>query len=412
MLSPYRVLDLTNERGLLAGQILADLGADVIQVEPPAGSPARRLGPFAGGTQDDEYSLYWWAYTRNKRGISCDLEQPAGQALLRRLVEGADFLIESDRPGEMAARRLGYEELSAINPRLVYVSISGFGHEGPKAGYADSDLVLLAAGGPLALSGNPGRSPLRVSVAQAYHHAAGEAADGALIAHHERRRSGRGQHVDVSAQQAVANATMSLILARSINSDESGRQGGGMAFGAVRAQIIWTATDGHVSLTLGFGPAIGPFTRRLMEWICEEGGCDEATRDKDWIGYIDLLRSGAEPPSEWERVTELVATFMADKTKAELFTEARMRGLLLVPVSTIEDVAKSEQLEARGYWHELAQPPWPQPVRFPGPSVRVDQKPMQYRRNAPTLGQDNAEVYGELGLDPADLAALQVTGVI
>src|SRR5918994_1594180 len=149
VLSPYRVLDLTTERGLLCGQILGDLGADVVKIEPPGGSPARRLGPFYRDVPDANRSLYWWAYNRNKRSITLNLETNEGQAILRRLVPGAHFLIESDNPGTMAEKGLSYTALEQLNPGLVYLSISAFGQDGPKASYVDSDLVILAAGGPL-----------------------------------------------------------------------------------------------------------------------------------------------------------------------------------------------------------------------------------------------------------------------
>src|SRR3990172_4668373 len=193
MLSPYRALDLTDERGLLCGQILGDLGADVIAVEPPGGAPARRLGPFYKDEPHPDRSLYWWAHARNKRSITLDIESRDGRALLLRLVETAHFFIESDRPGAMARRGLGYDDLAAVNPGLVYVSITPFGQDGPKAGYADSDLILWAAGGPLALTGDTDRPPVRVSVPQAYAHAGAEAAVAALIAHYQRERSGRAR---------------------------------------------------------------------------------------------------------------------------------------------------------------------------------------------------------------------------
>jgi crotonobetainyl-CoA:carnitine CoA-transferase CaiB-like acyl-CoA transferase len=127
MLSPYRVLDLTTERGLLCGQILGDLGADVIKIEPPGGSPARRLGPFYQDQPHPDRSLYWWAYNRNKRSLTLNLDTGEGQAILRRLVGSAHFFIESDNPGALAKRGLGYADLVATNPALVYVSISPFG---------------------------------------------------------------------------------------------------------------------------------------------------------------------------------------------------------------------------------------------------------------------------------------------
>ena len=134
MLSPYRVLDLSDERGIVCGFMFGELGADVICVEPPGGSPARRRGPFADDRRDAERSLFWWAYARNKRSVVLDPESPDDREKLLRLIASADVFIESRKPGEMDRLGLGYDELAAINPALVYVSISAFGQTGPKAG--------------------------------------------------------------------------------------------------------------------------------------------------------------------------------------------------------------------------------------------------------------------------------------
>src|ERR1700675_2350144 len=213
MLSPYRVLDLTTERGLLCGQMLADMGADVIKVEPVGGSPARSIGPFYQDAPHPDRSLYWWAYNRNKRAITLDLERDAGRDLLRSLVERVDFLIESHNPGYLHQYNLGFAGLAKINPALIYVSITPFGQDGPKASYADSDLIIMAAGGPLILAGDSDRPPVRLSIPQAYLHACADAAVASLAAHHERTTSGLGQHVDVAAEQSVGMATQSHILA-------------------------------------------------------------------------------------------------------------------------------------------------------------------------------------------------------
>ncbi len=391
MLSPYRVLDLTNERGLLCGQVLADLGADVIAVEPPEGNSARRLGPFAGDEPDPEHSLYWWAYARNKRSITLDIAASGGRERLLELAAGADFLIESEVPGRMAELGLGYEDLAAVNPALVYVSISAFGQDGPKAGYAESDLIVVAAGGPLSAYGDVDRPPVRMTVPQAYLHAGAEAAAAALIAHHERQRSGLGQHVDVSAQQAVAQATQSFSLASAVGEQDLVRVTGGIAVGPLKIPLVWEAKDGHVSITFLFG-AIGPFSRRLMEWIYEEGLCDEATRDKDWIGYTELLISGAEPPEEYQRVLDVIAEFARTKTKDELLEAALEQRLLIAPMTTIEDLSASDQFAAREYWREHEHAGAGRPVRYPGPFAKFSETPVQYRHPAPTVGQHNDDV--------------------
>ena len=203
MLSPFRVLDLSDERGLLCGHILAELGADVVLIEPPGGSPVRNAPPLLDGAPEGDASLLWASYARNRRSIEVDIDSPEGQAELRRLAASADILIESAHPGAMAARGLGYDDLAEVNPGLVYVSISPFGQDGPKADYVATDLTIAAASGTVHIAGYPDAAPVRVTAPQSWPHGASEAAGAALIALAERARSGRGQHVDVSAQQAL-----------------------------------------------------------------------------------------------------------------------------------------------------------------------------------------------------------------
>lgn len=413
MLSPYRVLDLTTERGLLCGQILGDLGADVIKVEPPGGSPAREIGPFYEDEPHPDRSLYWWAYNRNKRGITLDINAAEGRDVLRRLVKGAHFFVESDMPRYFAERGLGCDDLAAINPGLVYISITPFGQDGPKAGYAESDLVIIAAGGPLMLTGDDDRPPVRVSLRQAYEHAGAEAAVAALIAHHERQRSGRGQHVDVSAQQAVAQATQSRILDDTIGDSETRRLSGGLKVGPLNVRLVWPAKDGYVAILFLAGSAFGPFTRRLMEYIHEQGFCDEATLDKDWMSYDVLLLTEQEPVEEYDRVQRVVEDFTKTKTKAELLDLALDRRFLIGPVTTVEDVVDSEQLAARQYWRAVEHPELDRSFRYPGLFAKLSATPIGYRRRPPTVGEHNREIYvDELGLTDEEFGDLQTKGVI
>lgn len=412
MLSPYRVLDLTTERGLLCGQIFGDLGADVIKLEPPGGSPARQLGPFYHDVPDANRSLYWWAYNRNKRSITLNLDTSEGKALLRRLVAGAHFLIESDNPGALTEKGLGYTDLEALNPGLVYVSISAFGQDGPKASYVDSDLVILAAGGPLVLNGDDDRPPVRINVPQAYLHACAEAAVAALVANHERQRSGRGQHVDVSAQQAVAQATQSMILAAPLGEAEARRMAGGVKIGSINIRLVWPAKDGYVAITFLFGTAFAHFTKRLMDWVYEEGICDQATRDTNWLTFGAQLFSG-DGLKEYERLKGVLEDFTITKTKAELLQGALDRGLIMAPISTIDEVVNSPQLAARHYWCEIEHPELGEKFRYPGPFVKFSETPLTYRRRPPLIGEHNREVYvSELGMTEGEFADLQRRGII
>ncbi len=413
MLNPYRVLDLTTERGLLCGQILADLGADVIKIEPPGGSSARKLGPFYQDQEDAENSLYWWAYNRNKRGVTLDITQSEGQDLLRRLARNAKFLIESDNPGSLAQYGLSYDELAADNPGLIYVSITPFGQDGPKASYADSDLIILASSGPLVITGDEDRPPVRLSLPQGYLHASAAAAPAALIALYESHRSNRGQHIDISAQQAAAQATQSTILSAPLNDAETRRMAGGAKMGPLEIRLLWPAKDGHVSIAYLFGSAFAHFTKRLMDWIYEEGFCDKEVQQMDWVDMGGGL-FGGDPKTleDYERLKLIVEDFTKTKTKEELFRNALERGLLVAPVTTIDEVVESEQLESRQYWTAVDHEEMGKAFAYPGPFAKFSEQPIDYKRRPPRIGEHNAEVYGELGLDAQALAELQNKGVI
>jgi crotonobetainyl-CoA:carnitine CoA-transferase CaiB-like acyl-CoA transferase len=295
----------------------------------------------------------------------------------------------------------------------VYVSITPFGQDGPKATYADSDLVILAAGGPLTLTGDDDRPPVRLSVPQAYSHASGQAAVAALIAHHERQRSGRGQHVDVSAQQAVAQATQSSLLAAPLGEREFQRLAGGVKMGPVNVRLVWPAKDGYVSMAFLFGSAIGPFTRRLMEWVHEEGGCDAATRDIDWIAFGSIFFGDPAAIAEYERLVRLLESFSKSKTKAELLQAALKRVLLIAPILTTDEVLQSEQLASRGYWQSLSHPELGQTVRYPGPFAKFSAAPLRYRYRPPTVGEHNREIYvDELGMSEQQFVDLRRRGII
>jgi crotonobetainyl-CoA:carnitine CoA-transferase CaiB-like acyl-CoA transferase len=396
VLSPFRVLDLTDGSSLLCGQILGDLGADVIIVEPPEGASLRREYPFLDGQPDPDRSLAFWALNRNKRSVTLDIASEEGRQRMKGLVRTADFLLESFEPGHLDALGLGYQALSAINPRLVMVSITPFGQDGPKAHWASADLTAYASSVALAASGDDDRPPVAVSVPQAYLHAGAEAAVGALLAHAARERDGVGQHVDVSAQTAAMMATQATVLSAGWGDLDTKRMAGGINFGGIPLKFIQPASDGFVSVTFLFGTAFGPFTRRLMEAMCEEGVVDEATRDKDWIGYTQLILSGQEPVSEFIRCTQAIGEFTRRHTRADLFKMGMDSGLLIVPVNTIDDVANSEQLAAREFWHDVEHPEIGKTVRYPGAFAKVSPSLLTTRRRPPLLGEHNDEVFAEL----------------
>jgi crotonobetainyl-CoA:carnitine CoA-transferase CaiB-like acyl-CoA transferase len=419
-LAPYRVLDLTDERGLLAGWMLARLGADVIQVEPPGGSRARRVGPFAHDAPAGENSLFWSAYASGKRGITCDLQQQEGRDLLLRLVARADFLFESARPGALDALGLGYAALRAVNPALIHVSITPFGSDGPKAHYADSDLVVWASAGPLWPSRGPRGVPLRISVPQAALHGAADAAAGALIALFARHQDGLGQHVDISAQQSASLATLSTTLAAAVGHDNyqfpaeaprKARQLDLSGSGARTRRSKWTVRDGLLELHLGMGPAAGGSANKLFAWMRECGALPAEFHDWDWIRLPARIIADEISDEQVDRARDAVAAFLRPFSKQELLDAALARGILMAPAMTIGDLVGSAQLRARGYFDTLLENGRARTV--PGRFAAGCAQGFATPRPAPRLGEHNEQVYGALpGLTAADLARLRQGGVL
>jgi crotonobetainyl-CoA:carnitine CoA-transferase CaiB-like acyl-CoA transferase len=398
LLSPYRVLDLTDERGQLAGQMLAQLGAEVLAIEPPGGSRSRGLAPFAHDAPGPENSLVHLAYNRGKQSVVLDLaDNESDREAFRKLVAGADVVIDSAEPGRMASLGLGPTALAEINPALVFVSISAFGSDGPKANWAATDLTVWASSGSQAVCGDEDRAPLPVGVPQAFAHAAAEAAGAAIVALLERSVSGLGQHVDISAQQCSAQATQCAILAAPNEASTHQRISGGLKLGTTKIQLLWPCKDGFVSISFLFGTAIGPFSKRFVQWMFEEGYCDEATLGKDWIAYTGLILSGAEPAEEYDRVKQIITDFCSTRTKAELLAAALERGLLIVPVLDVNEVVESEQSAARQYFDEI------DGVRYPGQFGVLSKTPRVRLGAAPTLGAHTASV---LAAPPRALPAL------
>lgn len=391
-LAPYRVVELAGENNQIAGFILATLGAEVVSVEPPGGLATRRLGPFIGDTPGPDRSLPHLAYGRGKKRVTLDLDDEAGRAGLRDLLGGADMFIEAAGP-ELAARGLGHGGLAAANPALVHVSMSGFG-AGPDAdGCVASDLAILAASGSLVLGGDPDRAPCRLSLPQAWLHTGAMAAGAGLLALYERNRSGIGQLVEVSAQQAATIAAGGWVLPASAHAPDAMRSGGAVSSG-VGVRYVWPAADGFVSITHLFGPAFGSATRRLMESVYEAGLCDEAMRDIDWIDYGRQLHTGEASEADFALVRSAIEAFTSSRTEAELFDEAISRRLLLAPVNTVEDVRHSIQLADRDYWEQVEHPEVPGGLAYPGAWARFSATPLMPLDGPASAGAHTGEVLG------------------
>jgi benzylsuccinate CoA-transferase BbsE subunit len=410
MLGPYRVLDLTDEKGLICGKTLADLGADVIKMEPPGGDGCRDLGPFYRDMPSGEESIYWFAYNANKRSITLNLEETDGQDLFRKLVEKADFVIESLPPGHLDRLGIGYSALSQINPRIILTSITPFGQTGPYRDYKTCDLVSMALGGYVYLTGDPDRPPVRIGFPQAYLHAGMAAAAGTMVAHYHRQLTGEGQWVDVSIQEACAWVPTDSAIYWEMNQVLEERHGGARVRPTTGARMkrIWQCRDGYVSFDMYGARLARNFMTPLVAWMAEEDSAPDFLKEIDWNTF-DYF---AAPPDLVEKVAEPIGRFFAGRTREELLWGGVARRCCIYPVATPGDVATSRQLEERGFWVELQHEALGAGIKYPGSCIRASETTSGVAKRAPRVGEHNLEVYGELGLTRKDLLTFRRRGVI
>jgi crotonobetainyl-CoA:carnitine CoA-transferase CaiB-like acyl-CoA transferase len=396
VLAGVRVLDLTDESGWLAGKVLADLGADVVKVEPPGGDPGRRRGPFLGGREDPERCLRWLALNTSKRSLVLDLEREAGRETFRCLLAHADVLLESLPPGWLDARELGARDLHARHPRLVHCSITPFGSEGPRAGFHASDLVVVAMGGNAALTGDPDRAPLRCTLPTSTYHGAPEAALGVVLALHARETTGLGARVDVSLQECQLGTLMGgpgQVALRGRAPRRSGPRTG-------RTREIWPAKDGYVSFGLRGGPARVPGLVALVGLMAESGMAPEWLRALDWSRFDPNALADAE----LARLETAFGAFFLSRTRAELFGEALRRRILLAPCNDAAAVLAETQLRARDFFATLGCPDPGARLEHPARCARTSAGGTDVRNRAPRVGEHGAEVLREWEAGPASRA--------
>jgi crotonobetainyl-CoA:carnitine CoA-transferase CaiB-like acyl-CoA transferase len=365
MLHPYRVIDLTGERGSMTGFLLAQLGADVVLVEPPEGR---------------ERGADFDAYNRGKRSAV------AGNAdEVARLAATADVVITDH--SLLDAPPMG--DLRSANPALVTVSLTPYGETGPKADWKATDLTLFAASGQLSCTGDRDRPPVRISAPQAWGHACSQAAVATLVALEDRVHTGHGQHIDLSALQAVSEAALPANLWAAAGLPPVERWAGGLKVGEQILQMVYPCADGVIIVTVSFGPMIGPMVGRFVDWMYREGACDETMRDHDFVEFALDIAEGRVPVSELDRLVSLIAAFVATKTKAELQQQGLDDVLLVCAASTLEDLLSSEQLAYRDFWDDV------DGERHPGPIVNASATPLRRLPAAPRLGADTDVLLSE-----------------
>jgi benzylsuccinate CoA-transferase BbsE subunit len=411
LLNPYRVLDLTDQKGFLCGKILADLGADVIKIEKPGGDPSRNFGPFYHDIPDPEKNVYWYAYNLNKRGITLNIESEDGKQIFKKLSRTADFVIESFTPSYLDNLELGYEALNKVNPRIIVTSITPFGHDEPYRNYKATDIVVMAMGGLMYITGTPDKPPLRISLPQAFLLASAHGAAASMVAHFYRETSGVGQHVDVSAQECVLWEIANAIPLYELNGNILKREGSFLSgrWTGTRQRLLWKCRDGYVLFYI-LGGAFGVKTNKaIVEWMEEKNMFPDYLVDFDWAVF-DMANQTQEMQ---DLIESPIADLFMEYTKNELYDQAQKRGIMLCPVCNSKDILENEQLKSRDFWVEINHAELDTNITYPGVFAKLSQTPMVINRRAPLIGEHNNDIYqGELGLSPSELSTLHRCGVI
>lgn len=335
LLSDVLIIDATDRLGWLAGRVLADLGADVIKIETPGSDRSR---------------ADWRAFNVNKRILELDLQAPSDRARIEDLLRAADICLLT--PSDSAAH-LDPQTLRENYPRLVVVAIRPFGGVGPRSTWKASDIELMAAGGAMALAGEPDGMPVRVSEPQSYGWAGAQAAIGALVALFHRHATGRGDLVDVSAQASVVTALSHAPAFVDLVGLEPTRAGAfitGRSIKGARYRVFWPCRDGYINFIFYGGVSGRRTNEQLVRWMRECGAELGALAAIDWKVWDPTKADQAEV----DAIEAPVAKFFARLSKREFLTEGHRREMLGYPVSTVADIASDPQLEARGFFQAVA----------------------------------------------------------
>ena len=406
-LEGLRVVEFCDELGSYCGRLLADLGAEVIKVEPPGGGLQRRTPPFYKGAEPGpDTAIGFWVHNTSKKSVVLNLETDEGRAKAKQLALTADVVIEDNTPGWMADRGLGFEELRREKPSLVYTSITGFGQDGPHAKWAYSDIVGQATGGIMTLAGEMADPPNTVYGNQSDVSASVQAAQGTLIAVLHADATGEGQHVDVSAQESLSMSQETAMQTWDLQKRNRVRTGerGSLPL-TLPALGVYPTKDGYVQLMI-LAPAGADFPV-LVDWMREKG----MVGDLDEEPYASLCatlnmaavtqilgnpESAAGQVPLLMHIHQVVADFFATLTSVEAYEEGQRRTLLIGIVSTPKNLAENTQLRARNWFAQLDFDYLGQELEFPGPPYRLSETPAVIER-PPRLGEHTGAILAELG---------------
>jgi formyl-CoA transferase len=377
--------------GPFAAKTLADFGADVIKIEPPAaGDPLRKWRMLKDGT-----SVWWQVQSRNKRSLALDLKDPEGQAIVRRLVAEVDVLIENFRPGAMEGWGLAPEDLLKLNPHLIVLRISGYGQTGPYRNRPGFGVIGEAMGGLRHLTAEPGRVPVRVGVSLGDTLAALHGVIGILLALQHRHATGEGQVIDVALYEAVFNCMESLLPEYSAFGAVRGPAGS--ALPGIAPTNAYPCKDGGYALIAGNGDSI---FRRLMALI-----------RRDDLANDPALADNAGRVARVHELDEVIGAWTAQRTVDEVLAALDEASVPAGRIYTIADIAADPHYKARDMLQEVRMDDGSM-LSVPGVVPKLSRTPGGHRRNAPVLGQDSEAVLREVGLTARQIQALRDRGVI
>jgi benzylsuccinate CoA-transferase BbsE subunit len=410
MLGDVRVLEISDRPTMLAGQILADLGADVVTVEPPEGAAGRRLEPFVGDIPGLERSLTWQCFNRNKRGMTLRHDCSDGADLVAALAARFDIVLEASPTGQGAPLK-GI----ALPGSAVHCVVTPFSMSGPKASYEAEDLILMAASGAPALAGEPDRPPLFFPVPQAMVEAGAEAAVAALAGLAARDRDGLGQDVVLSVRTAAMMSALSRAFAGFSGDKLAVRSAvGGVGFSGARATpIIYACADGYMLMSIAFGAAFAAMTQRMAKWAIDAGALAPEHGEVNWrdLGRAKASRPGSHPTVD--ALVDAVTTLCRSKTKAELAAAARRYGFMAAPVMTMADIAHHRQFRERGLFATVDVAADDLRIEVPARFAQYSNYRIDIKRPAPRLSEHTTEILiEELKLSLAEVQSLFVHGII
>ncbi|MEX2424875.1 MAG: CaiB/BaiF CoA-transferase family protein [Acidimicrobiia bacterium] len=401
-LEGIRVLELGGELSNYCGKLFAELGADVVLIEPPGGSDLRSQPPYADDEEGVEQSLGFFYRNTSKRSAVIDIESPSGAEVVRKLAATADMVLEDRPPGYLASVGLDPARLIEENPALVVTSITPFGQEGPYAQFAHADIVCMALGGMLWMGGYDDGPPVRAVGDQAYMAGSLFGAVSAMVALTHAEIRGEGQHVDVSVQEAVAlgleNAAQYYDLECRIRRRFGGTQREA-GFG------VFPCADGHVFL-LASGIGGNRFWANMVSWLLHEGVRGAEILEREGWGESDFMATDHAKAVFWDIFT----AFAADRTKKDLYHDSQKWRVPLGPVNKPSDVLASAQLQDRGYFVDVEA--FGRTIAVPGAPYKLSETPWQLGGAAPKLGEHSDEVLSEAGFGAAEIAELRREGVI